>query len=98
MAVKISVKGNSETNEYQDAIELKEIFETEFRNTSVDGEILIISNATLFGQETKDVDIIALGKLNNYSIRVKTGSKYPKGIDDPSDLQERLMYVNDFCF
>ena len=53
MSVSIQIKGNNETNEYQDALVLKQIFENEFRNKETKGEILIISNATLFGQEVK---------------------------------------------
>ena len=48
MAIKYRVKGDNETNEYKDALVLKEIFENEFKNSPVDGEILIVSNATLF--------------------------------------------------
>ena len=96
MAIKIKLKGNQETAEYKDAIVLKEIFENEFRNSSVDGEILIISNATLFGQDTKDVDIIVLGKFDKYSTRIKTKSK----LSDKTILEQkdRTLFINDFCF
>ena len=97
MPVKITVKGNQETNEYQDAIVLKEIFEAEFNNPTTDGEILIVSNVTLFGQETKDIDIIALGKFNRYSTRVKTKSK-PLAKDDLLAKTDRILFVNNFCF
>ncbi|MBK7221881.1 MAG: hypothetical protein IPH94_11325 [Saprospiraceae bacterium] len=78
MAIKYRIKGNTETSEYQDAIVLKGIFENEFRNLQVDGEILIISNATLFGQDTKDVDIIVVGKFDNYFTRVKLSLRLAK--------------------
>ena len=55
MAVTIRIKGNKETNEYQDALALKQIFEGEFADNKTNGEILIISNATLFGQEIKEL-------------------------------------------
>jgi hypothetical protein len=96
MAIKYKIKGNTETNEYQDAIVLKGIFESEFRNLQVDGEILIISNATLFGQDTKDVDIIVVGKFDKYSTRVKTKSKVSK--DQVLEQEERTLFINDFCF
>jgi hypothetical protein len=98
MSVKIKVKGDQETNEYKDAIVLKEIVENEFRNKSINGEILIISNATLFGQDTKDVDLIVMGKFEKYSMKVKTKAKTPKPKEKELDQEERLLFVNDFCF
>lgn len=102
MSVKLKIKGNQETNEYKDAIVLKEIFENEFRkkpvnykNEQINGEILIISNATLFGQDTKDVDLIVIGKFENYSIKVKTKAKTS---DEELNQEERLLFINDFCF
>lgn len=96
MAIKYKIKGNTETNEYQDALVLKGIFESEFRNLQVDGEILIISNATLFGQDTKDVDIIVVGKFDKYFTRIKTKSKVGK--DQILEQEERTLFINDFCF
>ncbi|MBP8975546.1 MAG: AAA family ATPase [Bacteroidetes bacterium] len=95
MSVKIRIKGNQGTNEYKDAIALKEIFENEFRNKSINGEILIISNATLFGQDTKDVDLIVIGKFEKYSIKVKTKAKIK---DKEFKQEERLLFISDFCF
>lgn len=99
MAVSIKIKGNNETNEFKDAVALKEIFEAEFRNKDTNGEILIICNATLFGQETKDIDLIAIGKFENYSSRLKakTRTKY-KGNWTNLDEEFRNVYINDFCF
>ena len=99
MAVKIRVKGDKETNEYKDALVLKEIFEKEFDNKDTNGEILIISGATLFGQEIKDIDLIVLGNFENYNCRVKskaeTGSYENK---KELELRERSVYINSFCF
>lgn len=99
MAVSIKIKGNNETNEFKDAVALKEIFEAEFRNKDTNGEILIICNATLFGQETKDIDLIAIGKFENYSSRLKakTRTKY-KGNWKNLEEEFRNVYINDFCF
>ncbi|MCW3104076.1 MAG: hypothetical protein JWO09_2516 [Bacteroidetes bacterium] len=99
MAVKISIKGDKETNEYKDALALKQIFEKEFINKDTSGEILIISGATLFGQDVKDVDLIVLGNFENYSCKVK--SKAEIGFYDNRkelELKERLIYINSFCF
>ncbi len=99
MPVKISIKGDKETNEYKDAIVLKQIFEKEFSYRDTNGEILIISGATLFGQEVKDVDLIVLGNFEKYCCKVKT--KAETGTYDKRrelDLEERFVYVNSFCF
>jgi hypothetical protein len=96
MAVTIRIKGNKETNEYQDALALKQIFEGEFSVNKTNGEILIINNATLFGQETKDVDLIVLGNFEKYSCRVRTKSRNSKHVE--LELKERTVFVNSFCF
>lgn len=95
MSVKIKIKGNKETNEFKDALALKEIFESEFRNAQIDGEILILCNATLFGQSTKDIDLIAIGKFKKYHERIKAKSKSPDG-----ELEQKIrtVFINDFCF
>lgn len=95
MSVKVKIKGNQETNEYKDAIALKEFFENEFRNKPTNGEILIISNATLFGQDTKDIDLIVVGKFDRYSTKIKTKAKTSK---IECEQAERLLFINDFCF
>lgn len=95
MAVSIKIKGNNETNEFKDAIALKEIFEAEFRNKDTNGEILIICNATLFGQETKDIDLIAIGNFEKYRQKIKTKSRANK-----EDLEQKMrtVFINNFCF
>lgn len=97
MAVQINIKGNKDTNEFKDAIALKELFENEFRNKSINGEILIICNATLFGQETKDVDLIALGNFEKYSLRIKSKAR-TSNKDEELEQIERTVFINDFCF
>ncbi|MGB3849113.1 MAG: AAA family ATPase [Tunicatimonas sp.] len=100
MPVQINIKGSKETNEHKDAIELKETFDRGFSGKNVDGEILIISSATLFGQETKDIDLIALGKFNNYSEEIKTKAKIKtqEGKEDIIEEAKRKVYINNFCF
>ena len=96
MSVIIRIKGNKETTEYQDALALKQIFEHEFSDNKTNGEILIISNATLFGQEVKDVDLVVLGNFEKYSCRIKTKAKNNK--KEELELKERTVFVNSFCF
>jgi len=97
MAVKINIKGNSETPEYKDALVLKQIFSESLANK--DGEILIVCNATLFGQEVKDVDLIAIGKLENYSTSISTRARTRKDSNYHELGEEyRKVFINDFCF
>lgn len=96
MPIKIRIKGNNETNEYQDALELKQLLETSLDINSTNGEILIIANATLFGQETKDVDLIVVGNFEKYSCRVKT--KAISTNKEELEQKERTVFVNSFCF
>ena len=74
---------------------MKEIFEGEFSDTSIVGEILIICNATLFGQETKDIDLIAIGKFEKYSQKIKA-----KSMERRTEKEQKLrnIFINDFCF
>lgn len=97
MPLKINIKGNSETSEYKDALVLKQIFLDSLRNAN--GEILIVCNATLFGQEVKDVDLIAIGKLENYSTTINTKVKTKKyNTYHELDEEYRKVYINDFCY
>jgi hypothetical protein len=96
MPVKITIKGNTEKNEYQDALVLKRILEADFIDGKVNGEILIISNATLFGQETKDVDLIVIGWFEKFSCEVK--SKAVTFTKQELELEKRKVFVNNFCF
>ncbi len=96
MSIKIRIKGNKETNEYQDALELKQLLESSLDINSTNGEILIIANATLFGQETKDVDLIVMGNLEKYSCKIKT--KAVSLNKEELELKERTVFVNSFCF
>ena len=96
MAIKIRIKGNTETNEYQDALQLKQLLESSLDMGSTNGEILIISNATLFGQETKDIDLIVIGNFEKYRCNIKTKAV---GKDrEELDLKERTVFVKNFCF
>lgn len=99
MPVKFRIKGNKETSEYQDALFLKQNLEKEFSDNNINGEILIISNATLFGQETKDVDIIVVGTFEKYNCRINTKAVTVKNSNkEELEQKERNVFVNNFCF
>ncbi len=68
MSIKVSVHGaDKESDEYRAALRLKNIIQKTVPN-SVSGEIVLYASATLFGQTVKDVDLLMLGDLNNYSV------------------------------
>jgi hypothetical protein len=96
MPINIRIKGNKYTNEYQDALHLKQLFESSIELNTTNGEILIICNATLFGQETKDVDLIVMGNFEKYCCRIKT--KATTTNKEELELKERTLFVNNFCF
>ena len=96
MPIQVLIKGNNETNEYIDAVALKNIFDNDFKNITQDGKVLIICNATLFGQETKDVDLIVIGNFEKYSQKIKTKSRTSN--QEELELKERVVFFNDFCF
>lgn len=101
MSVSITIKGSKETDEYKDALVLKEIFEKGIPHY-VNGKILIISNATLFGQDIKDVDLVAIGSFEKISLNLRTRAKSidiqtKKEVLD-NEIKERQVFINDFCF
>ncbi|MDV6167766.1 AAA family ATPase [Flavobacterium sp. DG1-102-2] len=95
--VNITIKGFEGTSEYNDARILKQIFQASL--SRINGEILIIPNATLFGQAVKDIDLIAIGRLENYSTIINTKAR-TKRFNEYIELDEemRKVYINDFCF
>lgn len=96
MPIKIRIKGNKDTNEYQDALELKQLLEKSINLNITEGEILIISNATLFGQETKDIDLIVVGHFEKYSCKIKSKAVTNNRVE--LEVKERLVFINNFCF
>lgn len=90
MSIKIELKGKSDTKEYKDGTRLKEILEK--INFQADGQILIQSNATLFGQKRKDIDLIVLGEFKRTSLNIQTRAH------NDTDLKNRKIWINNFCF
>lgn len=66
VSVTITDLKDNASDEYDAACKLKDIL----KNTlppSIEGEIAILSNVTLFGQKSKDFDIVMIGEFDNYS-------------------------------
>ena len=90
MSVSVQVFGSKpDSEEYQCALILKEKLMKAFPNNVV-GEIYIQANATLFGQTVKDVDIIMMGVLDNYSLPLKY-------VDINGDFTNGNVEINSFC-
>jgi hypothetical protein len=92
MPINIKIKGQLDTDEYKAGLELKALFEKSMP-PEIDGDISIVSNVTLFGQEVKDVDLVVFGKLG---IGFYKNLKFrPKGQDESI---KKNVYFNSFCF
>ena len=60
---------------------------------SIDGEILISANVTLFGQEIKDIDFVVIAKFGH---GFKQNLKFrPK---DQTEYVNKNVYFSNFCF
>jgi hypothetical protein len=92
MPVNIKIKGQSDTDEYKAAQELKSIFERSIPQ-GIEGEITIVSNVTLFGQEVKDIDLVVLGKFGQgFKRKLKFRPK------EKDEYNTKNIYFSNFCF
>lgn len=92
MALEITIKGIDNTDEKRCARRLADIYRRDLPDIS--GKLVIIPNATLFGQATKDVDIMVFGSFNKFSFDVHTPT-WRNGETHPSAMHR--VYVNNFC-
>ena len=89
MAVLVKIIGDNDgSDEYAAAEKLQEIIEKTIPKTAM-GEIVLFPSATLYGQAVKDVDIMMIGKLKNYStdVRFHHDNKY----------SEDKVFLDSFC-
>lgn len=86
MSVKITVFGaDIDSDEYQAAIKLKKII-TESLPQKTEGEIVLFASATLMGQAVKDVDLMMIGRLQNYVINAEFSNGENGFIRDKVDI------------
>ena len=90
MSVNVMVFGAEQTSdEYVAAQKLKEIIDNSLP-ASVVGEIVLFASATLMGQAVKDVDLLMIGQLQNYSV--------PAEFNMPNEgLVRDRVTVSNFC-
>lgn len=68
MSVNVMVFGaDKDSDEYRAALKLKQIITDSLPFAAI-GEIVLFASATLFGQKVKDVDILMIGQVQNYSV------------------------------
>ena len=89
MAVIVSVLGgNKESDEYKAALKLKDIIVSSMPQNAI-GEIVLYANATFMGQEVKDIDIMMIGMLKNYSVKVTFNTNEQEEYD--------FVEIENFC-
>ena len=90
MAIKVSVFGaEKESDEYNAALKLRNIIQSTTPESAM-GEIVLFASATLYGQAVKDVDLMMLGSIQNYSLNSEFTDK------DGNHIQDRV-FVQSFC-
>lgn len=71
MSVSVMVLGaEKDSDEYIAALKLKDIIQNSMP-ASAAGEIVLFASATLMGQAVKDVDLLMIGQLQNYSVNAE---------------------------
>lgn len=68
MSVNVIVYGADRTSdEYAAALKLKQIIQDSIPDSAI-GEIVLFASATLMGQAVKDIDLLMIGQVQNYSV------------------------------
>ena len=79
MSVKVSIHcADSNSEEYHAAQKMKEIIVNSVPD-SASGDVVLFTNATLFGQTVKDIDLLMIGELRNYRIDISNSKKKVDG-------------------
>lgn len=90
MGAIISIIGsNHDSDEYQAALMLKNIIKRSLPEEVI-GEIVLFSSATLIGQEVKDIDLLMLGILQNYSPKLNFNNAAGENVYEKVE-------INSFC-
>ena len=71
MSVNVMVYGaDQNSDEYIAALKLKQIIQDSLPGSAI-GEIVLFASATLMGQAVKDVDLLMIGEVQNYSVNAE---------------------------
>lgn len=90
MGVNVMVYGaDQNSDEYIAALQLKQIIQDSLPG-SVIGEIVLFASATLMGQAVKDVDLLMIGQVQNYSVNAEFHTE-AEGL-----VKDKVM-ISSFC-
>ena len=92
MPINIRIKGQADTDEYKAGQELKALFEKSIPQ-EIEGEITIVSNVTLFGQDVKDIDLVVFGNIGQGFRR-----KLKFRPNSEEKFTEKNVFFSNFCF
>ena len=90
MSVNVMVYGaDQSSDEYIAALKLKEIIQKSMPAAAI-GEIVLFASATLMGQAVKDVDLLMIGQVQNYSVNAEFHT-------DADGLVKNKVEILSFC-
>lgn len=90
MSVNVLVYGaDKDSDEYEAALKMKDIINNSIPNT-INGEIVLFASATLYGQAVKDIDLMMVGNLENYSTNLEF-------LDEKKQLCKETVIITNFC-
>lgn len=90
MSVNVMVYGaDQSSDEYIAALKLKEIIQKSMPAAAI-GEIVLFASATLMGQAVKDVDLLMIGQVQNYTINAEFHT-------DAEGLVKDKVEISSFC-
>lgn len=90
MSVNIMVYGaDQSSDEYIAALKLKQIIQDSLPGSAI-GEIVLFASATLMGQAVKDVDLLMIGEVQNYSVNAEFHT-------DAEGLVKDYVAISSFC-
>ena len=91
MSVLVSVIGaDIGSDEYQSAEKLKSILDDTLPQSAT-GYIVVHANAQMLGQDVKDIDLMMMGTLQNYSLKLEFIDR------KTNEKRTDLVYVRSFC-
>lgn len=97
MPVNVELNGKQGSDEYRAAVILKEIFETGLP-VNATGDIVIKSNATLYGGTVKDFDIVCIGTLKDCIFNNVNFNMFEHANGKSKNTFNNILKVSNFCF
>ena len=87
MSIQVMVFGADEdSDEYLAAMKMKNIIQTTTPESAI-GEVVLFASATLYGQAVKDVDLMMLGNIQNYSVKASFTNGEDELVNDEVNIK-----------